>query len=412
MINKKTEYNFDSVIVGGGMVGLSIANQLIEKKITDSILIIDKEEKLGLHSSGRNSGVLHAGLYYEPNSLKAKVCVSGAKRLKSWVIERGLPINQCGKLIIPTKEDLDSQLEVLAFRGRSNGAEVEFWDENQVHNLVPDALCLTGRALWSPNTAVVKPINVINKLQEELFSRGVKFIFSEPQWSVNEKEKVIKLTNNEKVNYGHLINCAGLHADTVAHKFNIGKDFTLMPFKGVYYQIKLESKFKIPTNLYPVPDLDLPFLGVHFTPNHDQTLISIGPTASFAFGRENYRGAEAVEPLKSIENLKLLSSQYLFNRGGFRKYLHEQAFLSLKGPFLEAAKKLIPTIKSGDIELSTKVGIRAQLFNKKKMKIENDFICKSGINSTHILNAISPAFTASFAFADFIIDSYIINHKE
>ena len=139
MINTKSARNFDAVIIGGGMVGLSIANQLIEKKITNSILIIDKEEKLGIHSSGRNSGVLHAGLYYEPNSLKAKVCVDGAKRLKSWVLDRSLPINQCGKLIIPTREDLDSQLEVLAARGKANGAKVEFWDENKVNELVPDA---------------------------------------------------------------------------------------------------------------------------------------------------------------------------------------------------------------------------------------------------------------------------------
>ena len=407
MISTNSERNFDVVIVGGGMVGLSIANQLIDKKITNSILIIDKEEKLGLHSSGRNSGVLHAGLYYEPNSLKAKVCVAGAKRLKSWVLERSLPINQCGKLIIPTREDLDSQLEVLAFRGKANGAEVEFWDENQVHELIPDASCLTGRALWSPNTAVVKPIKIINTLQEELFSNGVKFVFAEPQWSVYEKENAIEISNNEKINYGHLINCAGLQGDRVAHKFEIGEEFILMPFKGVYYQIKLKSKLKIPTNLYPVPDLDLPFLGVHFTPNHDQSLISIGPTASFAFGRENYRGLKSIEPLMSLENLKILSSQYLFNRGGFRKYVHEQAFLSMKGPFLESAKKLIPKIKSEDIELSPKVGIRAQLFNKKKMKIENDFICQNGKNSTHILNAISPAFTASFALADYIIDNYI-----
>jgi len=407
MISTNSERNFDVVIVGGGMVGLSIANQLIEKKITNSILIIDKEEKLGLHSSGRNSGVLHAGLYYEPNSLKAKVCVSGAKRLKSWVLERGLPINECGKLIIPTRDSLDSQLEVLAFRGKANGAKVEFWDENQVNELVPDASCPTGRALWSPNTAVVKPIKIINTLQEELFSNGVKFVFAEPQWSVYEKENTIEISNNEKINYGHLINCAGLQGDRVAHKFEIGEEFILMPFKGVYYQIKLKSKLKIPTNLYPVPDLDLPFLGVHFTPNHDQSLISIGPTASFAFGRENYRGLKSIEPLMSLENLKILSSQYLFNRGGFRKYVHEQAFLSMKGPFLESAKKLIPKIKSEDIELSPKVGIRAQLFNKKKMKIENDFICQNGKNSTHILNAISPAFTASFALADYIIDNYI-----
>ena len=154
------------------MVGLSIAHQLLERGITSSITILDKEPELGRHSSGRNSGVLHAGLYYKPGSLKAKVCVEGARRLRSWIEERDLPVNPCGKVIVPPRAELDSQLDVLATRGRANGAEVEFWDESQLREMAPEARTASGRALWSPNTAVVKPSG--DDTPEELTDRGVK----------------------------------------------------------------------------------------------------------------------------------------------------------------------------------------------------------------------------------------------
>ena len=148
------------------MVGLCIANQLIERHMASSITVLDKEPELGLHSSGRNSGVLHAGLYYSPESLKAKVCVTGAKRLRAWIEDRCLSINPCGKVIVPQKEDLDLQLDLLARRGKANGAEVEFWDAAKLHEVIPEARSASGRALWSPNTAVVKPLQVIQELED------------------------------------------------------------------------------------------------------------------------------------------------------------------------------------------------------------------------------------------------------
>lgn len=401
---------FDFFITGGGVVGLCIAYQLIKRNISNKILIFDKEQNLGMHTSGRNSGVLHAGLYYEPNTIKANVCVSGAKRLKKWIKERNLPINECGKLILPTSLDLDSQLDLLAERGIANGAKVEFWNEKKIKELVPSARCVSGRGLWSPNTCVVKPITVIKELQSELLISGVQFLNSSMEWDVYAKENKIVFSNGDFYYFDKFINTAGLQADKVAHKFGIAKEYTLIPFKGVYYQIKDESNLKIKTNLYPVPDLNLPFLGVHFTPSADKDpYITIGPTASLAFGRENYRGLEEVNPIMTLQNLSILASQYLNDRGGFRKYAKEQAFLSMPNPFLKAAKELLPELVKEDIRLSEKVGIRAQLFNKKTLNLENDFICLKGENSLHILNSISPAFTASFSLADFIIDNNISN---
>jgi len=162
----------DVLIIGGGIVGLCIAHQLLERQITRSITIIDKEPELGRHSSGRNSGVLHAGLYYKPESLKAQVCVAGARRLRGWVEERGLPINPCGKVIVPPRAELDGQLELLAERGRANGATVEFLEEQQLHKLIPEALSASGRALWSPNTVVVNPSRWCNGCNRSCSSRG------------------------------------------------------------------------------------------------------------------------------------------------------------------------------------------------------------------------------------------------
>lgn len=393
------------LIVGGGMVGLSLAHQLLERGLASAITVLEKEPELGRHSSGRNSGVLHAGLYYKPGSVKAKVCVNGANRLRAWVQERGLPLNACGKLIVPPRPELDSQLDVLAERGRANGAQVEFWDEQQLRELIPEARSASGRALWSPNTAVVKPITVVRRLQQELSERGVVFMAGQAGWTADPERRQLLLADGDTITYGHLINCAGLQADRVAHRFGVGKQYSLLPFKGLYWQLKSDCPIQPRCNLYPVPDLDVPFLGVHFTPSADATpVVSIGPTATPAWGRENYRGLDAVEPAMAAANLALLARQYLANRGGFRRYVHEQAFLALPPLLLRAAQQLIPAVRAEHLQLSEKVGIRSQLFNHTTQRLEDDFLCLPGQHSTHVLNAISPAFTASFALADLILD--------
>lgn len=402
---KMSSQNCDVLIIGGGMVGMCIAHQILERKVAKSIIIVEKEKKLGLHSSGRNTGVLHAGLYYKPGSLKAKVCVEGARRLRDWVKDRNIALNICGKVIVPPRPDLDGQLDVLAHRGRANGATVEFWDEKQLRELIPEARSASGRALWSPNTAVVKSITVVQCLQQELQERGVSFITSEQDWKVDTKSRQILLSTGVTLNYGHLFNCAGLQADRVARPFGVGHQYFLLPFKGLYWQLKPDCPIQPRTNLYPVPDLNVPFLGVHFTPSADPTpLVSIGPTATPALGRENYRGLQSLEPAMAAANLAVLARQYVANKGGFRRYVHEQAFLALPPLLLRTAQQLIPSIRAQDIELSQKVGIRSQLFNRTTQRLEDDFMCLSGPASTHVMNAISPAFTASFSLADLIID--------
>ena len=330
MTNAFNTSNYDFAIIGGGIVGLCIANQLIENSISRKIIIIDKESRLGMHTSGRNSGVLHAGIYYKPNTVKARVCVEGAKRLKRWIQERNLPLNPCGKIIVPTKEHLDGQLDELFQRGQANGANVEFWDEADLQKEASEVRSASGRALWSPNTAVVKPLSVIHALQEELADKGVHFKLNEKSWMHFPDSREISFNSSDKITYSHLFNCAGLQADHIAHHFGVGHAYSLMPFKGMYWQTKQTSKIQPKTNIYPVPDLEVPFLGVHFTPSADaQPVVSIGPTATATWGREHYGGLRGIEPRMAVSNASILAKQYIMNRGNIRQYIHEQAFLNL-----------------------------------------------------------------------------------
>ena len=349
---------------------------------------------------------MHAGIYYKPNSLKAKVCIDGSKRLINWAEKKGIQINKCGKVISPSSIELDKQIDKLYERGRLNGADVEIIDEKKFKKIIPDGRTASGRALWSPNTAVINPRTVLHKLKDELLSKDVKFILGSKKQFFDKKLQKVVINEKTNIFYKHLINCAGLHADKIAHNFDVGLNYKLLPFRGLYWKLKKNIKLNLKTNLYPVPDLKMPFLGVHFTPSAqiNPSNVSIGPTAFPAFGRENYRNFKNIEPKMLFDNLNILISQYIQNKGNFRNYAHEQLMLSFAPIMIEEAKKLVPKIKLTDIELSDKVGIRSQLFNLETKAMEDDFLLINGYKSSHVLNAISPAFTASFSLADLVID--------
>jgi (S)-2-hydroxyglutarate dehydrogenase len=393
----------DICIIGGGIVGLSTAHQILERYSHLSITIIDKEEGVGKHTSGRNSGVLHAGLYYQPGSLKAQVCVKGSKRLKAWCHDEKIQVMACGKVITPQKPELDQQLEVLVERGRANGAIVELIDQKQFNELVPDGRTATGRAVWSPETSVVKPMQVVDRLKENLLAQGVTFVFFQQNWKAEVSEKQLILDDGSKVSYDHLINCAGLQADRVAHQFSVGKTYTMLPFKGSYWQLKKNTSFKFNTNLYPVPDLEVPFLGAHVTPSIDG-ITYLGPTATPALGRENYKGIKGLEPFMVMNFFRHMATQVRIDKK-MRNYVYDQAFDWTPSNFLDSIQSIAPGIKMSHIEKSPKVGIRPQLYDKKNRSLVQDFLMLHGVGSTHVVNAISPAFTASFELADYILDN-------
>ena len=400
------ETRTDIAILGAGMVGMALAYQLSERFADLSITVIDKEPDIGRHSSGRNSGVLHAGLYYPPGTIKAQVCVQGARRLRAWCEDEGLPVLACGKVIAPQTAELDGQLELLLERGRANGAEVHLIDEHEFRQRVPDGRTASGRALWSPGTCVVKPKLVLQRLEQRLRERGVRFALGTTVTVVSPAPQHLNLSQAgvaRTLTYGHLFNATGLQADRLAQAFGLAERCTLLPFKGIYWQLDPGAPFRFSTNLYPVPDLNVPFLGVHVTPSPDGT-VSLGPTALPAWGRENYQGIDGVEPLMALQFLGDLASQWWRNGGGFRRYAREQALQGYKPVFLKAAQALVPGLRSEHLIPSKKVGIRAQLYDRRSGSLVQDFRLEHGPASTHVLNAISPAFTASFALADLILD--------
>ena len=396
--------NTEILIIGSGMVGMSLAHQLKKKSIAEEITIIEKETDIGKHSSGRNSGVIHAGIYYKPNSIKANVCIEGSKMLKAYIKDNELKINNCGKIISPQDIELDSQLDILYDRGKKNGAEISFINEKELNEKISCARTASGRALWSPNTSVVNPKEILFNLEQDLKNKGVKILKNEKIIKIEKNDRKIYLRKKREISYKYLFNCAGAYSLKIAESFGIAKDYLLIPFKGIYWDIKDKNSFQIKTNLYPVPDINVPFLGVHFTPTlgSDNT-VTIGPTANLAFGLENYKGTNSIEYLKTLRNISILSRQFFMNKNGFRKYVYDQVPLVFEPFMLKSARKLIPNLKREHVTISNKVGIRAQLYDKKNKNLVDDFLCINDKFSTHILNAISPAFTASFALANLII---------
>ncbi|MCS7163399.1 MAG: FAD-dependent oxidoreductase, partial [Thermodesulfovibrio sp.] len=284
------------VICGAGITGLSIARELVRNGIID-ITIIEKEQTLGKHASGRNSGVLHAGIYYTPDSLKARFCLKGNRLMKQYCKEKGLTLIESGKVIVTKNERELPTLHELYMRAKKNEAEVELIDERTLKEIEPYAKTC-GQALYSPLTAVINPQQILLSLEEELKSSGVKI----------EKGVTLKgikgdklITSKGEVYFDFFINSAGAHADRIAHLFGLARQYRIIPFKGLYKKLRKEKSYLVKGNIYPVPDIKNPFLGVHFTKVHDGT-VYVGPTATPAFGRENYGIFDDL----GIETIKIL----------------------------------------------------------------------------------------------------------
>ena len=401
-----SEFNTDFLIIGSGMVGLTLAYQLKKNYPNQSITIIEKESSTGKHSSGRNSGVIHAGIYYKPNSLKAKVCVEGAQRLIQWCDKENVPLLRCGKIILPQTIKLDSQIDYLLNRGIQNGAQVSIINKDQLNQKISDANHSARRALWSPNTCVVDPLKVLFKLVENLKNQGINFLFDSKINDINNELGYLKIYNKSNnittINFGHAFNVSGIHATNIASLFGIDHSYEVLPFKGTYWELDSGCPLNIPMNLYPVPDLSVPFLGIHFTPSLSGK-VYVGPTAIPALGKENYRLWEKIDTELILNSFVKMSLMWISNKNGFRGYASEQLIHFLKPFFIQSARLLVPDLKSEYLLPSSKVGIRSQLYDKDKNILVDDFVIYKDNKSTHVLNAISPAFTAGFKLAEIIL---------
>lgn len=396
---------FDFVIVGAGIIGLSIAKTLTEYNSRLKIAVIEKEHRIGLHASGRNSGVLHSGIYYEKGSLKARFCHDGAKAMAALCDEYHLPIERVGKIILPVKPNDEKMLRILYQRAIDNGANVRLINAIELQKLEPEANAEFNLALYSPDTAVVDSKAILAHLYHSLVQSGVQFYFNHPCAKVDTKKRTL-IVGDEKITYGYLFNTAGLYADKIAEACGLNKRYSMLPFKGIYYKLNKTSKIKIKHLLYPVPDMNVPFLGVHSTSGIDGT-IYLGPTAIPAFGRENYSGVKGVRVSELSDILINLCRQYFYNKQGFRFYAHSEMPRLMKHRFVAAVKALIPRMEMDDLISSSKVGIRAQLVDKEKHELVMDFLVSKTANETHVLNAVSPAFTSAFSFSKFIVNSQL-----
>ena len=395
--------NYDLIILGAGITGLSVARQKILSDSDCNILIIEKEHKLGMHGSGRNSGVLHSGIYYPSDTLKAKFCAEGSKLMSNYCEENSLPIVQCGKVILPTKIEDGSQIDLLYDRGINNGALVEIISQEELSEIEPEAKTTTMGALYSPNTSVVDPRAILDNIKFNLEDSGVTILFNERVISADPGASIVETNNKNRFKYGHLINCTGQYSDVVSKMFNVGKKYTLLPFKGLYYGLQKNSNIQLNGLIYPVPDLSVPFLGIHSVKlvNGD---VYFGPTAVPAFGREHYQGFEGINIKDATSISYHLLRQYASNKNGFRSYTHQEMHKFLKSEFLKSIQKLIPRLSINDLVASEKVGIRAQLLDIKKNELVMDFLVERVDNTTHVLNAVSPAFTSAFSFAKYILN--------
>lgn len=392
----------DFVVVGAGIVGLAIARELRARYPGETICVFEKESDVGKHASGRNSGVLHSGIYYKPGSLKARVSVEGRRLMAMYCEENKLPLVRAGKVILPVHEDDNSQLELLYSRAQANGVRADLIDDHQLKEVEPEAHSRTGKSLYVPDAFVVDPKVILHRLVDDLRSQNVDLQFGKKIISINAKDSTLEV-GTETVSFGHLINAAGAYADVVAKAFGIGEHYTILPFRGIYYKLDPSSGIAVSHLIYAVPDLRVPFLGVHFMKSVKGEIF-LGPTVIPAFGRENYTWLTGLNLFDTSSILMRIAQQYLANKQGFRRLVSQEGVRFLRHYFAQAAQALVPAIRAKHLLPCDKVGIRAQLLDTTTKELVMDFLVERTPTSTHVLNAVSPAFTSSFAFARTVLD--------
>jgi len=396
----KELYECDFAIIGGGIMGLTLALELSQIVSSSRILIVEKEDHLGFHASGRNSGVLHAGFYYSIESLKAKHCRDGNALMKEFLYSRGIPVNSCGKVVVTKNESEIPILETLFSRGRENGINLELLPAESLVDYEPHAKTV-GKFIWSPETAVTNPKIVIKELTTLLQQRGVVFLLGQSAILKSSQSNVIVETSERIIHAKWILNAAGAYSDKLAKQVGVGTEYVPIPFLGKYLvaQGDLSSARRL---IYPVPKLENPFLGNHLTITPER-LFKIGPTAWPTLGRENYKG-----------NFPILKRETYEISYNLMKFTKSNPGIAIKH-FANEIKKLNRQNQARDIQqIFTGIkglgklkqypsGIRSQLYNLEAGSLEQDFVVKTHLNSIHLLNLVSPGWTASFSLSKWIV---------
>jgi len=387
----------DFLIVGAGVVGISIARELKRRYAAACVHVLEKELKCGVHASGRNSGVLHAGFYYTADSLKARFAREGNAALPASCEERGLPLNRCGKLVVAKSPADHPQLDELLRRGAANGVTLDSISEAEAKRIEP-RVKTCERAIWSPNTATADPAAVLGSMRDDAEREGVRFALGT---AFRRRRGNEIQTSQGQWSAGYVVNCAGLHADRIARQFGFSQHYTILPFKGLYLYSD-EPAGALHTNIYPVPDLRNPFLGVHFTVTVDGR-AKVGPTAIPAFWREQYAGASGFN-LRDLAEIARLQFGLLFAAGfEFRRLAVEELAKYNRSLLVALAGQLAEGVRVKNYRRWGRSGIRAQLLDTRTKKLEMDFVLEGDDRSMHVLNAVSPGWTCSIPFARHVV---------
>jgi len=388
-------------IIGSGIVGLTAAIKLKKKDKNLNIIILEKENSSTQHGSGRNSGIIHSGVYYPPNTLKAKLCVNGSRQLKNYVKAKKLWIDECGKILIPTSKETVQNLDVLINRARENNVVAELISNSDAEKLEPNINSDFDKAIFIPFTSIVNPKEVMTSLIKDFSEIGGVINYNEEVINIDSKQNKI-FTRENSYNFDYILNCSGLHADTIAKSAGLDFDYSFLPFKGKYWKIK--KNYKLNRLIYPVPDLNFPFLGVH-TAHNKSNEVFLGPTSTPVFGRESYNFLNNFKLSEISELLPSFLYKIIKNQNNLRNLALREIKMLTKHGLINEIKKLIKNVEVKDlVYYEEKTGIRSQIFDNKSENLINDFIVKKfNNNQLHVLNAVSPAFTASFAFADYLI---------
>jgi len=389
----------DFLVIGAGVIGVSIARELCRRHRA-KVVVIEKETSAGQHASGRNSGVLHAGVYYKAGTLKARLCIEGNRRMREYCRMKGIPLNDNGKVIVArTSAELPALRELYA-RSVANGVRVDMIDTQALKDIEPCAKTVE-QALYVKDTAVVNPQRVMAAVVADAIQEGVEFQLG-CAWHSCEGADLAN-TSQGRIAYGHLVNCAGLFADKIAHQFDVGRHYRILPFRGQFYRLRPESKVQVCGNIYPVPDLRNPFLGVHFT-RRPEGEVTVGPSALPLLGREQYRGLAGANASDGLAMIKYLLRLFGRNRDHFRSIAWRELAKISRSGFYREAKGLAVGFEPGDLLTGKEPGIRAQLVDIRTAELLNDFVIEPGPRSTHVLNAVSPAFTSAVPFAEYVVD--------
>lgn len=395
---------FDIIVVGGGLVGLAAAFKIQQKKPEKTMLILEKEEDLALHQSGRNSGVLHSGLYYQPGSHRAKNCVIGRRELVEFAKEYNINHDVCGKLVVATnKQELD-MLPTLLSRGEKNGLRnLQIIDKAEMKEVEPFVNGLS--AIWVPETGIIDYRSVAKKLAFLItqINNESKILTNTEVLDVKTYlDKSVVITKNEHFECANIVFCAGLFSDRLAKRDRINASLKIVGFRGDYYTLTKEASHKVQNLIYPVPNPEFPFLGVHFT-RMTNGEIECGPNAVFTFKREGYKKM-AFSLKDTLDSLSYLGTWRLF-KNHWRFGLNELVKASSKKVFLNHLKKLIPSLTMQDI-VPGRSGVRAMALGKNG-DIIDDFKIVVNDRNIHVLNAPSPAATACLSIGETISNQFL-----